>query len=314
MPEDFAGLFGRLRKAARLVQAQIAEACGVAPQTVSAWETGRAAPTGDVCEKLAELLRTDPVPLLRAAAMKRRGMQMPLEESLHETEGEGQERLGALASTIRKKRVKLRLSLEELAKACNAEVAEAKCWERGDARPSLKQAVALAKNLQIRTRELLQLWAGRGEEPGAITESGEEETPLAPASRWAPPRPLKVYNIGGEFDYDWEEGEFPAPYRDVQLPATDEGAFACILRDDKMEPDLHRGDVLLFARSVEARSGDLALIRERNRALARLVYFEADEESESALVSLHGRSPRVTWHKKEDLVEVHKMLALFRVY
>ena len=81
-----------------------------------------------------------------------------------------------------------------------------------------------------------------------------------------------------------------------------------------MEPDLRRGDVLLFARSVKARSGDLALIRGKTFAYVKLVFFETDQDSDDYLLSLHGHYRVLKWYKKGDLLRVHKMIGLFRRY
>jgi transcriptional regulator with XRE-family HTH domain len=45
------------REAADVAQAEIAEVCGVAPATVSLWESGKRAPRGKAALKYARILR-----------------------------------------------------------------------------------------------------------------------------------------------------------------------------------------------------------------------------------------------------------------
>lgn len=46
----------QLRQAARLTQAEVAEVCGVKPETVNRWEAGDRTPSGEPCRRFAVLL------------------------------------------------------------------------------------------------------------------------------------------------------------------------------------------------------------------------------------------------------------------
>ena len=212
MEKNLAGLLIELRKKAGLRQSDVAQACGVAPQTVSAWETDRSAPTEDICEKIASVLGSDPVPLIQAAAKKRQRSRTPPGRPLPDTGDVSEETLPPLARAIRRRRIRLRSSVDDVARACGADVTDVERWERGEGRPHLRQAVLLSENLGLKTHELLQHWVeagGAAEEPPV---ADERQGVIGPVRTWTEAEDLELYNIGGEFTYDWRDEVFHGPF------------------------------------------------------------------------------------------------------
>lgn len=312
--KGFPELLRRLRRRAKLTQAHVAEACGAAAQTVSAWENGRGRPSAEQCLALEGILGVDAVELMAAA-----GVSLKASFPMATQDPSGRltfafTRTG-FAESVRLHRIMLRLSREDVARACGVNAEEVKAWETGTQRPTLGVTLKLWGALQIRTEDLnnfLVSWSERGApayDVGGVWQA-PKQIDLMPA--WTPPRKMPLFNIGGEFDLEWKGTDFPDVRRTVQLPAIDPKAFACILREAAVEPDYRGGDVLIFSPSATAHSGDFALIRLDDRAHFRRVYLEDDEQGEYAGIALSHDYKIIITFDRGDVLDWVKMVGLFR--
>ena len=219
-----------------------------------------------------------------------------------------------LAEKLKLQRVYLKLLPQNVAEECRVRPGLVRAWEEAEQIPSLMQALDLARVLRFGLRNLLD-YMGR--------DFGERYNPIG---IWQPAADVEVapaadsgagillYDIGGEFQYHWPSTGFPESRGTIPLPTAHTDAFAGLLWDNEMEPDLHGGDILLFSSSAQVRSGDIALVRLPDTALVRWVYLETDESSEFALLALGSPDYRRRFVQRSALQGLVKAVALFRKY
>lgn len=331
--KTFGEVLRRFRKRAGLTQAEVGEACGAAPQTVSAWERGRGRPSFPACADMARVLEVDPVELSVPAGVRPElgpepvSPDVPLPFGVHDRaeqtfdralrrayEGRGEL---SLPQRLREIRWHLRLGPELLAEQLGVSPAQITAWEEGVARPGLVALLKLATLSDIDPRMLLEIWAAEAKQQRKGRTIWRTPSRVDFVPPWTPARKMPLFDLGGASDFEWSGADLPETQRLVQLPATDANAFACMLRGDSMEPYWSDGDIVVFSPSAEVDSGDVVLLRLPDRARFSRVFLDTNEEAEFDAVAVNmGVSGEtvLTAYQKGSIVALVKMVAVFRRY
>jgi phage repressor protein C with HTH and peptisase S24 domain len=161
------------------------------------------------------------------------------------------------------------------------------------------------------------LWVMTGRQPKLVLHIGEtaralDGTEEPEASNVTvlegPLRRVPVFDIGGAFDADWTDGSLPVGrgHMEVPVPTLDPNAFGCVLHGDSMEPEFREGDVLVFEPNEQVRDGDYCMVRMRESATFKQVFFV--DAGHLRLVPLNRRYPdKVLDRTGDEIVAIAKL-------
>ena len=224
---------------------------------------------------------------------------------------ERQEKMVELGQMLRAARKRRGLTQRELADRCGVADSNISMYERGVKPPSARACIELAKALELDVIGLLRTTEGlRKRLSGIVTLLDHSELQVLPDRLTRVP----VYDVGAAYDRDWTNGDFPAGESDRfdWVLTEDEDAFGCTLRGDSMEPVFHDGDLLIFEPSAQVCNGDFCLVRTREWATFKQVFFT---KTKVRLVPVNRHYMEIMLDRDSDeIVQIQKMTMHVRRY